>query len=275
MLVDSRIGVKLGVREGRAAIAVPTPSPAPGTAFPPRRLALDGSSVFELSLWCGTCPAMVNRLSQPDAGDLKVANVSLDSGLSRIDDNVVSAYGKVLPESTYTVLLLELHPKLISPGGPQDYFVEEQVTTWGIDPVIGSAEPAGTPYYRSFEAPVDDEGHLYELVIPMVPPSWNEPDRVSRYEESLSATPPTAVAYALLDVLAPAVDEGEDWYSHWLLQHFLLDGHHKFEAAARSGQAVRLLTFVDERVSIATPEELIQVVEVRANRKAGSRQRRA
>jgi len=270
-LIDSCSGVKLGVREGRAAIAVPTPKPAPGTAFPPRRLTLHGSSVFELSLWCGTCPAMFRKLSEPDAGDLGVANIALNAGLASIDGDVVRAYGNVLPKSTYTVLLLELRPKLISPGGERDYFVQEQVTTWGIDPIIGSAEPAGSSYYRSFEAPVDGERHLYEFLVPMVPPSWNDSNGVARYQQPQSGLLPTAVAYTLLDVLAPAVDEGEDWYWHWLLQHFLIDGHHKVEAAARTGQSVRLLAFVDEAVSMATPEELIRMVEVRANRKLGSR----
>lgn len=271
VLIDSRSGVKLGVREGRAAIAVPTPEPAPGTAFPPRRLTLHGLSVFELSLWCGTCPAIFSKVSQPDAGGLGVANAALNAGLTGIDDEVVHAYGKVLPKSTYTVLLLELRPKLINPGGERDYFVQEQVTTWGIDPVIGSAEPAGSPYYRSFEAPVDAERHLYEFVVPMVPPSWNDPDGVARYQQPQAGVLPTAVAYTLLDVLAPAVDEGEDWYWHWLLQHFLIDGHHKVEAAARFEQAVRLLAFVDEAVSMATPEELIRLVGVRASRKPESR----
>lgn len=271
MLIDSRTGVKLGVREGRAAIAVPMPKPAPGTAFPPRRLTLHGKSVLELSLWCGTCPAMFNELSRPDVGDLGVANTALNAGLAGLDGEVIRAYGEVLPQSTYTVLLLELQPKLISPGGEGDYFVQEQVTTWGIDPMVGSAEPAGSPYYRSFEASVDEDRHLYEFVVPMVPPSWNAPDRVERYQVPQSGVLPTAVAYTLLDVLAPAVDEGADWYWHWLLQHFLIDGHHKVEAAARSGQAVRLLTFVDEAVSMATPAELTRMVEVQASRKMESR----
>jgi hypothetical protein len=70
MLIDARQGVGLGVREERAAIVVPTPEPQPGTAFPPRRLTLREAPVFELNLWCGTCPALFKRLTEPEPVDL-------------------------------------------------------------------------------------------------------------------------------------------------------------------------------------------------------------
>lgn len=204
MLIDSRHGVKLGVRERSAAIAVPTQKPAPGTAFPRRRLTLYGSEVFELSLWCGTCPALWRKLAEPDAADLQFANLSLNAGLPRIEQHVLRAYGRMLPRSTYTVLLLDVQPEQIRPGGERDYFVEEQVTAWGVDPFEGAGEPPGTPYYRSH------------------------------------------------------------WYWHWLLQHFVLDGHHKIEAASRTGRPVRLLSFIDERISMASLVDLVRMVRARA-----------
>jgi hypothetical protein len=73
------------------------------------------------------------------------------------------------------------------------------------------------------------------------------------------------VAYSLLDILQPAMDNGEDYYEHWVLSHFLLDGHHKIEAAAASGRPIRLLSLLDERISIASPEELSTVVRSRSH----------
>jgi len=35
------------------------------------------------------------------------------------------------------------------------------------------------------------------------------------------------------------MDEGEDYYEHWVLTHVLLDGHHKIEAAATAGRPIR------------------------------------
>jgi hypothetical protein len=262
VIIDVRRGIPMGVREKSALVAVPTPKPPPGTAFPPRRLTLRGVPVFELNLWCGTCPALFQKMNDPAEADLDVANQRLNAGLDRLDDAVLRAYGSALPKSHYTALLLEITPQLVRPGGALDYFSHEQVSTWGIDPIVGSADNPGTPYYRTFEAPVPSGGHLYEFVVPMVPPAWNDRARVSDYLATSDTAPATAVAYSLLDVLQPAMNEGVDYYQHWLLTHFLLDGHHKVEAAAAAGRPVRLLSLLDERISIASPEEISTAVEV-------------
>jgi hypothetical protein len=98
----------------------------------------------------------------------------------------------------------------------------------------------------------------------MVPPAWNDSDRVAEYSAAAGADPGTAVAYSLLDLLQPAMDEGKDFYEHWVLSHFLLDGHHKIEAAASAGRPIRLLCLVDERISIAAPEELTTMAHARS-----------
>ncbi|MFD3563724.1 hypothetical protein ACFWVU_29260 [Streptomyces sp. NPDC058686] len=55
---------------------------------------------------------------------------------------------------------------------------------------------------------------------------------------------PTAVAVSTLDVCRPAPDRSTDYYTHWGLTHFLLDGHHKLEAAASVGRPVQLLSLL-------------------------------
>ena len=109
VLIDVRRGVRLGVSEKRATVCVPHPKPPPGTAFPPRHLTLRGQPVFELNLWCGTCPALFKKLAQPEIVDLGLANQYLNTGLNSIDDGVLMVYGKVLPSADYTVLLMEGH----------------------------------------------------------------------------------------------------------------------------------------------------------------------
>ena len=86
---------------------------------------------------------------------------------------------------------------------------------------------------------------------------------VSDYLAPTGTANPTAVAYSLLDVVQPAMEEGDDYYEHWILSHFLLDGHHKVEAAAISNKPVRILSLLDEQISIATPDDITMLTEVR------------
>ena len=267
MLIETRRDLALGVPEQDAAIAVPTPPPAYGSAFSARQITLRGQPTFELALWCGTCPALFQKISEPEAADLGVVNEKLRAGLDAIDDDVLASYSKVLPASNYRALLLEVTPQLVHHGDASDYFLHEQVATWGPPGFAGAGEDQGTPYYRTFETPVDEQGHLYEFVVPMVPPAWNDRATVTEYAQAEAGTP-TAVAYSLLDLVAPAVDHGTDYYMHWVLTHFLLDGHHKFEAAAASGRPVRLLSLLDEKLSLATPEWIDQMIEARARPRA-------
>jgi hypothetical protein len=129
---------------------------------------------------------------------------------------------------------------------------EEQVTTWGLDAFWGLPHYPRTPYYRTYKAPVGADAHLYEFVAPMVPPSWNDRQRVSLYAASLAAgATPTAVAVSILDVCAPAVDHGVDYHAHWALTHFLLDGHHKIHAAAEAARPLQLLSLLSLDASLA------------------------
>lgn len=262
MVIDERRDLALGVPEPDAAIRVQVPQPAPGAAYSSRRLALRGEPAFELALWCGTCPAIFQKLSEPEAADLGVVNERLRTGLDAIDDGVLASYSAVLPASTYRALLLEMTPQLVRHADASDYFTHEQVGTWGAPGYAGAGEDPRTPYYRTFETPVDEHGHLYEFVIPMVPPQWNDRARVAEYAQAESGTP-TAVAYSLLDIVHPIFDEGTDRHVHWVLMHFLLDGHHKFEAAAAAGRPVRLLSLLDENMGLASPASVDTMVQAR------------
>lgn len=120
------------------------------------------------------------------------------------------------------------------------------------------------------------DAHLFEFVVPMVPPSWNEAARVEEHAKRLEASSsPMAVAVSTLDVCAPAVDDGTDHYAHWGLTHFLLDGHHKLQAAAESGRPLRLLSLLSIDASLATAEEVGRVPELRSRTRAGREPARA
>ena len=148
--------------------------------------------------------------------------------------------------------------------------IELQVATWNLEGFWGLPHYPQTPYYRTFETVVraearmyEAEAHLYEFVVPMVPPSWNEPARVTELAEKLArSSGPTAVAVSTLDVSQPANQAGPDFYAHWGLTHFLLDGHHKLQAAAQIGRPLQLLSLLSVDASLATPEQVQSVPEL-------------
>ncbi|MFG2867547.1 hypothetical protein [Streptomyces sp. NPDC048338] len=75
--------------------------------------------------------------------------------------------------------------------------------------------PQAATYYRTFETAVDADVHLYEFVVSMVPPMWNERERVEEYVALMEqGTVPTAVAISMPDVCEPALDRGDDYLVH-------------------------------------------------------------
>lgn len=242
----------------------------------PRRrlLMVDDEPAFELSFYCGTCPLLFRRL---ETAQEKLSLESMQERLAgKLDDpddgGVIDAFGTLLPEGTYLPLLLEVEPRLVIPGREGDYFSGEQVTTWGIDQFWGLPEYPHTPYYRTFETAVDADAHLYEFVVPMVPPTWNERERVEEYVALMEqGTVPTAVAISTLDVCQPAIDRGDDYFVHWGLTHFLLDGHHKLEAAATAGRPVRLLSLLTLGESLAGAEDTARLPALRTQSRTARR----
>ncbi|WP_328475098.1 hypothetical protein OHA21_17460 [Actinoplanes sp. NBC_00393] len=225
-----------------------------------RLLTVDEAPAFELSFWCGTCQFLFERLEgatttfSPDGAD------SLAAGPDGLDEEVISQFAALLPEGRYQPLLLQVEPRLINPSKAGDYFAEEQVATWGLESFWGLPAYPRTPYYRTYETAIDADAHLYEFVVPMVPPSWNERDRVTAYAAHLAGGAiPTAVAVSILDVCAPADEQGPDYYTHWALAHFLLDGHHKMQAAAETGRPLRLLSLLAIDAGLA---EAVQVADL-------------
>jgi hypothetical protein len=258
---------QLGVDQDAAALSFGEEMTAEGAWAGRRILRLGTAAAFELTFWCGTCPVLFQRL-EGATGTLSIAELEarLSEGLSGFDADVLAAFGGLLPAGNYLPMLLQTTPQLVTPVAEGDYFAHEQVATWGIDNFWGLPANPRTPYYRTFETPVTSAAHLYEFVVPMVPPTWNDRDRVRQYSEALeTGTLPVAVAVSILDISQPALDDASsDYYQHWALTHFVLDGHHKLEAAAMTGRPLRLLTLVSIESSLADEADILRLPTIRA-----------
>jgi hypothetical protein len=240
----------------------------PDGAWAGRRLLwLDEKPAFELSFWCGTCPFVFKRLEgSNETVSLAHLERQLATGIEGLEEDVINRFAALLPVGNYVPLLLSVRPRLVRPLEGGDYFAEEQVATFGINGFWGLPEYPQTPYYRTYETPVDLDAHLFEFIVPMVPPSWNDRARVEEHRRRLtSSSHATAVAVSLLDVCQPAVDhESRDYFAHWALTHFLLDGHHKVEAAAEAEKPLQLLSLLSVDASLATPDRVHRVPQLRA-----------
>lgn len=228
-----------------------------------RHLIVDGAETFELSFPCGTCALLFRRLDESAralaAGAL---HDHLDDGVPAIDDpSLRDLVSTILPEGTYLPLLLSIEPVLVAPGDDHDYFSREQVAHRGIDPTLGAPEDPATGYYRGPTRTTGEHATLFEFLVPMVPPDWNDRERVASYEQRLRAGgAATALTVSVLDRTQPY--DSDD--VHTGLVHFILDGHHKLEAAARLGVSLTVLSFVSIDASLADQAAVLGLPEMLA-----------
>ncbi len=224
-----------------------------------RYLTLDGKRAYHIGNICNTCSFFFERLDGANRS-LEEAKVvaDLSAGLTRLDHTTNCSLGQLLPPDQYIVCLLDERPAFVAPGAPADYFSHEQIALWGPDGFWGLPHHPHTEYYRLAEAPIRTSGRLFQFLVPMFPKQWLNEEVVAQYASQISVgRRPTAVAISLLDVKQPANWEDEPPVTeHWCLAHYLLDGHHKVWAAARTGQPITLLSFLAVKQGIASPEEV-------------------
>lgn len=220
-----------------------------------RYLNVRGEPLFEVGTSCGTCQFWFQRL-EPGVGPLDVDAVSgiLADGLHALDEAAVEPFARILPEGDYQVALIRLVPERIAQRTPEDYFHNEQTADWRYTEEEDWID-LGTDYYR----PAGRGGFAvggdlgFEFVIPMQRPESLDEARIAFFAERLTGgAAPTAVAVGLLDIKQHYASE----VAHWCLGHFLLDGHHKVEAAARAGRPITLLSFIAHAAGLSLPEHV-------------------
>ncbi|MEA2677257.1 MAG: hypothetical protein QOJ81_1398 [Chloroflexota bacterium] len=252
-----------------------------------RYLTLRGERAFVIGGSCETCAFMFERTKSNLLSPTAVAD-RLASGIGLLDDDIVNAAGSLLPTGDYAVLSASIKPSLTGPCEPDDYFSHESLDLFGMPAYEGVPTNPRTPYWRAgsralppgtgARASVDgprprptNPKHFFHFVIPLEPPHHLDSERVAHYQRQLEAgAEPAALGVSVLDVRAPAVtpwDKDEASYEHgehWCLATYLLDGHHKVAAAARSGRAVRLLMFIARDASVAGDQDVDAVTRMLA-----------
>lgn len=71
-----------------------------------------------------------------------------------------------------------------------------------------------------------------------------------------------ALALGVLDVRGPEdLSEDVPYQQHWCLAGYLLDGHHRVQAAAELGVGIDVLLFLSRQASIASEEEIAAAID--------------
>ena len=245
MVLRSAATRVLGV-ERDARIRFGEEEKAEGAWLGRRMLFLDDRPAFDLSYWCGTCQLLFKR--QEGAHRDGVARRGSRTALPRVStvwtrrssrrSHRSCQWASTCPCSFASLRAWSIRCSRATTRGRAG---RPARGGWSL---TGSCRcNPGTPRSPDVRDRVDAEAHLFEFIVPMVPPAWNDTARVAEHRERLqSSQRPTAVAATIFDVGAPAVEVGADILHDWGLTLFLPDGDHKLQAAAESGSALQLLS---------------------------------
>jgi hypothetical protein len=213
-----------------------------------RYLMLDGRRAYHVGFGCQTCSFLFERLAGANGpAQIEATAEALRNGVASLDDEVVRVVGLGMPEGDYAVVLGEASVEEVSPGADNDYFLREQIALWGEDAFWCLPHDPRVPYFRAGDRDIGEGRRLFNFIVPMFPLKWLRMYPESEQLEAIrTKSSGTAVSISVLDVRSPADWHGQkpDPVEHWCLTHYLLDGHHKLDAASRTRKPLKLLTFV-------------------------------
>jgi hypothetical protein len=150
-----------------------------------RYLAIDGKEAFHIGNICETCSFFFERLEGANNSiNPKNLTDALNYGLKSITPQLVEQLSLIIPKGDYWVFTSRILPTLVFPGKADDYFVKEQVDTWGIAFESLPHTPA-TEYYRLKTISLPNSSKLFEFLIPMFPSSCLNQQRVASYREAI------------------------------------------------------------------------------------------
>ncbi len=229
-----------------------------------RYLMIEGKKAYHIGNICGTCSFFFERMegANQSVNPEKVID-AINSGVANLETDFLSTLQEIFPVGNYIVVLSEISPKLVLPGGENDYFSKEQIDLWGIDPFYGLPHSPKTEYYRLRTSKIGKDQGVFEMLVPMFPSNWLQEERLTEYKEALHrGEKPTAISLSILDVKQPA-----DWSDnvetnmHYCLAHYLIDGHHKTYAAATEGLPITLISFIAIGEGVSSEEEIEKVIQ--------------
>jgi hypothetical protein len=230
-----------------------------------RYLLIDGNRAYELGNTCQTCSLLFRRLpGATKSAQIENTGEALRKGIVSLHEEVVTTIGLELPEDEYLISLAEATVSPVLPGDKHDYFAVEQIASWGVDGFWCLPHNPRIPYYRAGDKNLGQGRKLFHFIVPMFPTKWLTFTTVSRYLDQIRLKGSgTALCVSVLDIRGPAdwPDDVEPEFSeHWCFTHYLVDGHHKLQAAVESNRPLSILSFTASSVGVSQREEIEQAV---------------
>jgi hypothetical protein len=227
---------------------------SPHGGLPSRVLRIGGQQIVDMGNYCNTCALFFEHFADPEQRfQVDALADQLAGGVHKRNFfRILNEIYPLLPQGAYEVSLLELRPRFVRCGSPQDYFVTDQPLLW--IPQFDEPENPHIDYYRAMTQPIPPDSALFEFAVPLYDVARLDPEVVERYVRSLAAgEKPTAMAISILDRRQPAMWAANPPVTqHYLLAHYLLDGHHKMLAAAKAGRPLTLLSFLPRDLCMAS-----------------------
>lgn len=229
-----------------------------------RFLMIENKPAYHIGNVCGTCSFFFERLEGANKSfSIDEIRTNLQKGVSDLSSETIEKFKLILPKGDYFTAIFDINPYKVSLGEKTDYFSNEQIETWGIDGFWNLPHYPKIEYYRSTTIEVSKTEKLFEFIVPMFPENWLNNETVDFYRRQIETEQkPTAVAISVLDVKESAdADEEVQFYSHWCLSHYLIDGHHKVFASNLENKPITLLSFLAVKESIASDEQIKKLFE--------------
>lgn len=230
-----------------------------------RFLLIENKPAYHIGNVCGTCNFFFERMEGANKSfSIDEIRKDLQEGVSNINSETIDKFNLILPKGNYFSAILELNPYKISLGKQTDYFANEQIETWGLDGFWHLPHYPKIEYYRNTTEEISNTAKFFEFIVPMFPDNWLNKETIEFYKHQIeNDQKPTAVSISILDVKEPAdIDEGSEFYSHWCLSHYLIDGHHKVFASSLLNRPVSLLSFLAINESVADEEQIKKIYEI-------------
>lgn len=212
-----------------------------------RYLTFEGKRAYMIGTCCETCEYLFERVGIYNQGLLPAElSAMFKSGLTEISETVLKTVAPLFPAGNYDVMLHTISPHKVSPQSGQDYFTHEQLSAWPIDFFWGLPHYPKVEYYRSRTQNLSDNQDFFEFINPTMPPASLNPETVDAYKVSIaSGAQPTVFAISVIDSkTSHAGNEDDPLTTHHCLSHYVLDGHHKLEAAASLGKPITIISFL-------------------------------